>query len=649
MKPRTFNTQYDPSTKFYQDDLELKLSDFILALSETIGPKQYNSSGLCRGINTVNGINSISGDDGYQKCQERIQFILETPVEEIKNSAYVLRSYKSNYDELTSIGSKEPKAALQKENSKLSEIKSQSQSGFFLNFLNKEKEETLSRIKLIQMNNELYELEKKIITARKEVYFLEQNPPEKGLNTLEIAKNILNKLENTKRQYRQERNKLAHDHILKFKLTEAKISLQKAQEIYTYTNQILVAYNNAFSTFGSGDDIYESSNQQDYITTQKMIGDETNEFDETADIAFNFTVKELEKIIKDNLIQPGDVVFITNLSHMISLKRKTDGSYIIFNPVAVNIPNDPATLANELRFQTSTLQKDFGTATLHLKVVSPKIYKRKKINTSNLISNILEKRRNLDELINIDSEDLEKLKYTTVQSLFILSIAGHIEGLKELIKFIISHKKLNLDEILSTKNERNGYTALHYAVHFGHTEVIKFLIQQKTDKEAKSKSGRSPLQIAVVSGQAGSLNTLISNGTIIHDGYQLAKTAAQFGFLNIIKSLAQNKIAVNEIEEKSAELAKIAKQNGHSHIRSDTILKACKPDSSYKFGEEAQSDLFQGMEIMEDKPTDAFDFLSDIDFETPAPETKKDKNPWMKLELITFKHVIPAQAGIFIY
>jgi hypothetical protein len=75
--------------------------------------------------------------------------------------------------------------------------------------------------------------------------------------------------------------------------------------------------------------------------------------------------------------------------------------------------------------------------------------------------------------------------------------------------------------ILKEKNSGRGHsrsgrvsntTPLHMAIQGGHIDIVKYLLQQGANREARDKENRTPMHCAAQFGQLDIIKTLILNG-----------------------------------------------------------------------------------------------------------------------------------------
>lgn len=68
------------------------------------------------------------------------------------------------------------------------------------------------------------------------------------------------------------------------------------------------------------------------------------------------------------------------------------------------------------------------------------------------------------------------------KSIFNMCVYGDLEKVKH---------EINKDRSIINKQDRNGYSCLHYAARNNHYELCKYLIQQGVDVNLKTRSGES--------------------------------------------------------------------------------------------------------------------------------------------------------------
>ena len=115
-------------------------------------------------------------------------------------------------------------------------------------------------------------------------------------------------------------------------------------------------------------------------------------------------------------------------------------------------------------------------------------------------------------------------------------------------KIITDHPKL-----LNSRDSRNGFTPLHWAVIAGRSNLVCWLINKGADVNAADPSGMTPLHKAAVFNRAGSAEALIAAGADYdvcgrkYGALQLMPIhlAAEEGKLEVIKCLLDRGVDVN--------------------------------------------------------------------------------------------------------
>ena len=65
---------------------------------------------------------------------------------------------------------------------------------------------------------------------------------------------------------------------------------------------------------------------------------------------------------------------------------------------------------------------------------------------------------------------------------------------------------------INVREEKNGWTALHYAVYYGHYKMAKYLLENGALTEVKTKNGETPLHLAVKKGNIEMVKLLLEYG-----------------------------------------------------------------------------------------------------------------------------------------
>jgi uncharacterized protein len=99
------------------------------------------------------------------------------------------------------------------------------------------------------------------------------------------------------------------------------------------------------------------------------------------------------------------------------------------------------------------------------------------------------------------------------------------------------------DRSLVQRYSVDGWTALHLAAHFGHTETIRVLLASGADHRSVSRNsnGNQPLQAGTAGGSVEAVELLLKVGADpnhkSHGGYTALDIAAQQGNLGMLRAL----------------------------------------------------------------------------------------------------------------
>ncbi|MGK6353253.1 ankyrin repeat domain-containing protein [Parapedobacter sp. DT-150] len=145
-------------------------------------------------------------------------------------------------------------------------------------------------------------------------------------------------------------------------------------------------------------------------------------------------------------------------------------------------------------------------------------------------------------------------------------------NLLEQVQAMIEDHPDSLDEVSD-----HGFTPLGMATHFGHEDIVRFLLAKGADPNIQSQNGYSvyPLHAAIGSGFDGIAKMLIEAGAEVNV-FQASRTsplhvASQNGNIDLIILLLENGALVDIKNDMGKTAADLAAEKGHAEIA--TILK----------------------------------------------------------------------------
>jgi hypothetical protein len=110
-------------------------------------------------------------------------------------------------------------------------------------------------------------------------------------------------------------------------------------------------------------------------------------------------------------------------------------------------------------------------------------------------------------------------------------------GFTTSVNRLLSIRNINVN----VKDDWNGWTPLYFAAYNGHVEIIRLLLQNGAEVNAKDNHGHTPLQDAAFQGHVDILHLLVENGADLeaqsNGGWRALHYAARYGDLPFIQEL----------------------------------------------------------------------------------------------------------------
>ena len=127
--------------------------------------------------------------------------------------------------------------------------------------------------------------------------------------------------------------------------------------------------------------------------------------------------------------------------------------------------------------------------------------------------------------------------------------------------------------------EKDGTTALHWAVQANRSDIVQVLVEAGADVNARNHFGATPLAVALIDGNSAIAEQLLKAGAnprvpVPELGTALL-AAAHIGNPEVIKELLKAGVNVNEAESTTAQTALMrAAAEGHEMMAAKTLLSA---------------------------------------------------------------------------
>jgi hypothetical protein len=150
------------------------------------------------------------------------------------------------------------------------------------------------------------------------------------------------------------------------------------------------------------------------------------------------------------------------------------------------------------------------------------------------------------------------------------------KGLTTSVKRLLSIRNITVN----VKDDRKGWTPLHLAAYNGHVEIIRLLLLNGAEVNAKNNRGRTPLYCAALNGHIDILHLLVENGADLEaqddDGWRALHYAALHGHLPFIQELiSRYHVDINARRNNGSTALWMARRgNPHPHPTVITFLQA---------------------------------------------------------------------------
>ena len=155
---------------------------------------------------------------------------------------------------------------------------------------------------------------------------------------------------------------------------------------------------------------------------------------------------------------------------------------------------------------------------------------------------------------------------------------------KEILKYLLENGA-QIDA-----KTKNGLTPLHYASHYGQLDIVKYLIEKGAQIEAKTTTGQIPLHLSASCSQPGVVRHLIEKGTSIDAKDNTGNTAlhncisGQYQLqykpnivIEVMKILIENGAC---IDQKAMDFAKDKQILEYLTLKQKEILNAATPEET---------------------------------------------------------------------
>jgi ankyrin repeat protein len=191
-------------------------------------------------------------------------------------------------------------------------------------------------------------------------------------------------------------------------------------------------------------------------------------------------------------------------------------------------------------------------------------------------------------------------------TIFDAAAGGYLEIVKS---------QLKADPALVSATDNSGWTALQFAARNGHLDVVKLLLANKADVNARGRTGMAPLATTLAfSGGAGSDATnheaiaklLIANGATVTNqrsgGITALHYAASAGLTNVVQELLAHHADVNARDGSGRTPVDFAAQRGRLNVVDLLVAGGAKMSAEDKAGLAALKDSEKGVQTRPSSP-----------------------------------------------
>ena len=136
--------------------------------------------------------------------------------------------------------------------------------------------------------------------------------------------------------------------------------------------------------------------------------------------------------------------------------------------------------------------------------------------------------------------------------------------------------------------DKYGATALMVASEKSYLEVVKALLAKGADVNAKDNNGVTALMVASGNGHTEVVNLLLANGADVNakdnDGLTALRMASQFGHSEVVKVLLAKGADINAKANDGVTALMVAAQNGHSEVVKSLLANGADVNAKDKYG-----------------------------------------------------------------